>query len=72
MTKTEIKELFFSKGADLCGIAPIDRFSDAPEGFHPTDVLPTCKSVISFALSFPAGVLACKNTIPYTLVRNTI
>ena len=72
MTKTEIKELFFSKGADLCGIAPIDRFSDAPKGFHLTDVLPTCKSVISFALRFPASVLACKNSIPYTLVRNTI
>lgn len=72
MTKTEIKKLFFSRGADLCGIASIDRFADAPEGFHPTDVLPTCKSVISFGCRFPAGVLACTNSIPYTLVRNTI
>lgn len=72
MTRDEIKELFFSMGADLCGIAGIDRFGGAPEGFHPTDVLPTCKSVISFACRFPAGVLACTNSIPYTLVRNTI
>lgn len=72
MTKDEIKALFFSRGADLCGVASLDRFADAPKGFHPTDVLPTCKSVISFACRFPAGVLACANSIPYTLVRNTI
>lgn len=56
----------------MCGIASIDRFADAPEGFHPTDVLPTCKSVIFFGCRFPVGVLACTNSIPYTLVRNTI
>lgn len=72
MTGNEIKGLFCGKGADLCGIASLDRFSDAPVGFHPTDVLPTCRSVISFACRFPAGVLACTNSIPYTLVRNTI
>lgn len=72
MTKAEIKELFYSRGADLCGIASIDRFAEAPEGFHPTDVLPTCRSVISFGCRFPAGVLACSDSIPYTLVRNTI
>lgn len=72
MTKAEIKELFFSRGADLCGVASIDRFGDAPEGFHPKDVLPDCKSVISFACRFPVGTLACSNSIPYTLVRNTI
>jgi len=72
MTKTEIKALFYSRGADLCGVASLDRFADAPAGFHPADVLPTCKSVVSFACRFPAGVLACANSIPYTLVRNTI
>lgn len=72
MTSSEIKALLLSKGADLCGIATIDRFAEAPKGFHPTDVLPSCKSVISFGCRFPAGVLACANSIPYTLVRNTI
>lgn len=72
MTKDEIKELFYSRGADLCGIASINRFAKAPEGFHPTDVLPTCRSVISFGCRFPAGVLSCSDSIPYTLVRNTI
>ena len=72
MTKQEIKGLFMSRGAELCGIASIDRFQDAPAGFHPLDVLPTCKSVISFACRFPAGCLSCKTDVPYTLIRNTL
>lgn len=72
MTKDEVKQLFYNHGADLCGVASIDRFMDAPEGFHPTDVLPGCRSVISFACRFPVGTLACKSPVPYTQVRNTI
>lgn len=68
----QVKELFFSLGADLCGIAGIDRFSDAPTGYHPLDVMPSCKSVISFACRFPAGALACQTPIPYTRIRNSI
>lgn len=72
MNSIEIKDLVLSLGADLCGIACLDRFSDAPEGFHPLDVLPTCKSVISFGCRFPSGTLACSTPVPYTRVRNTI
>lgn len=72
MKKEEVKQLFFDRGAELCGIASIDRFSDAPKGFHPTDVLPACKSVISFAMRFPSGCLSCKTDVPYTQIRNTI
>lgn len=68
----KVKEILFSLGADLCGIAGIDRFGDAPEGYHPLDVLPTCKSVISFGCRFPAGTLHCSSPIPYTRVRNSI
>ena len=67
----KIKEIMFSLGADLCGIASIDRFADAPAGCHPLDVLPTCKSVISFGCRFPVGTLLCKSDIPYTRVRNS-
>ena len=67
-----VKEIMLSLGADLCGIASIDRFSDAPEGYHPLDVFPACKSVISFACRFPIGTLLCNSHTPYTLVRNTI
>lgn len=68
----EIKEILFSLGADLCGIASIDRFNDAPKGYHPLDVLPTCKSVISFACRFPVGSLISKSAAPYTRIRNSI
>lgn len=70
--KTRVKEILFSLGADLCGVASVDRFDGAPKGFHPTDVLPSCKSVISFACRFPVGTLKCKSSIPYTRVRNSI
>lgn len=72
MDHREIKEIFSTLGADLCGIASIDRFDDAPEGYHPLDVLPTCKSVISFACRFPVGTLFCASPVPYTQVRNAI
>ena len=36
---TKVKEIIKILGADLCGIASLDRFADAPEGYHPTDVL---------------------------------
>lgn len=72
MNKEEIRSLFLRHGADLCGFASIDRFNDAPESFHPKDVLPICRTVISFGCRFPAGFLACKTDIPYTLIRNNI
>ena len=65
-----IKQKAFAKGAILCGIAGIDRFSDAPEGFHPTDIYPGCKSVIVFAAPFPLSGLHCTTNAPYTFIRN--
>lgn len=72
MNSKKVKEIMFSLGADLCGIASIDRFDDAPKGYHPLDVLPSCKSVISFGCRFPVGTLNCKTSVPYTRVRNSI
>ncbi|RJP66264.1 MAG: epoxyqueuosine reductase [Candidatus Abyssobacteria bacterium SURF_17] len=43
-------------GADLVGIAPVERFANAPEGHKPTDFLPECKSVISIALHIFQGM----------------
>lgn len=70
--RENVKEIMKTLGADLCGIASIDRFENAPEGFHPLDVFPSCKSVISFACRFPVGALYCESHIPYTRIRNTI
>ena len=42
MTSREVKEIVSALGAELCGVASLDRFSDAPEGYHPLDVCPFC------------------------------
>lgn len=67
-----VKEILFSLGADLCGIASIDRFDSAPKGYHPLDVMPSCKSVISFGCGFPVGALECQTPVIYTRIRNSI
>lgn len=68
----KVKEIAYSLGADLCGIASIDRFGDAPKGYHPRDVFPRCCSVISFACRLPVGTILCDNPTPYTRVRNSL
>lgn len=72
ISNQEIKKLAYSLGADLCGVANLNRFTDAPAGFHPLDVFPKCKSVISFAVRFPVGALVCDNPVPYTRIRNSL
>ena len=72
MTSPEVKEILHSLGAELCGIASLNHFSDAPEGYHPLDVWPECRAVISFACRFPASALECTTPVVYTRVRNSI
>ena len=72
LNSAEVKRILCDMGADLCGIASIDRFGEAPEGFHPRDVLPSCKSVIVIAKKFPVGTLRCETTVPYTIARNIL
>ncbi len=72
MDSKQVKQIIKSLGADLCGIASLDRFSTAPKGYHPLDAFPLCKSVISFACRFPVGTLICDSNVTYTRVRNSI
>ena len=65
-----IKTKIIQYGADICGVAPVARFVDAPKGFHPCDIYPDCKSVVVFASHFPLSTLQAKTNAPYTLVRN--
>jgi epoxyqueuosine reductase len=58
-----IKDHAHRIGMDLCGIAPVSRFDGAPQGTHPTDFLPGCKSVISIAVRLADGVIQ-------TIMRN--
>lgn len=54
--ENQMKQLALSLGADVCGIAGIDRFSDAPKGFHPKDLFSECRSVIVFGVALPRGL----------------
>ena len=67
-----IKEL----GADLCGFAPVDRFTKAPSGFHPQDIYKECKTVIAFARIIPRSPLSATSYVPYshfnTIVINQV
>lgn len=65
-----IKKRAIRYGADICGVAPVARFADAPKGFHPCDIYPDCRSVVVFASHFPLSTLQAKTNTPYTLVRN--
>jgi epoxyqueuosine reductase QueG len=56
MNKEEtVKNIFINLTADVCGIAGIERFKDAPEGFHPKDIYEKCESVIVFGKKMPLG-----------------
>jgi epoxyqueuosine reductase len=46
LDSSEVKRVALEKGADLVGIASVDRFAGYPEGRRPQDLLPNAKSVI--------------------------
>ena len=49
LTAKMIKDCAIAAGADLCGIASVERFQDAPKEMHPLTLFPEAKSVIVFA-----------------------
>jgi epoxyqueuosine reductase QueG len=57
ITKEQIKEYAKSLGMSACGVSGIDRFATSPEGKHPCDILPGCKSVIVVAAKLLDGVV---------------
>ena len=63
--KENIRKYVFSIGGDLCGFAGIDCFKDAPKGFSPQNIWDDCKSVISFAVALPKGVLQVSPRLIY-------
>jgi epoxyqueuosine reductase QueG len=62
-----VKSIALELGADLCGIASVDRFCEAPVGFRPTDLYSDAKSVVVVAKRFPEGPFHSKSPIPYTV-----
>ncbi len=57
MTKDEVKALAKSLGADLVGIASMDRFEGAPPQMDPRYIMPEAKSMIVMAFRVMRGSL---------------
>ena len=53
----QVKGFARNRGADLVGIASIDRFEHAPEHHHPGFFLPGAKAVIVMALEISSAIL---------------
>lgn len=52
-----VKELAYQLGADLVGIANIERFENAPIKMSPKGILPTAKSVVVCAVHHPDAAI---------------
>ena len=67
-----LKRLALKNGVDLCGIAPVERFRGAPEGFRPTDIYPSAKSVFVIAKRVPRAALLSRSPVPYTFASDVV
>ena len=52
----EIESFIINQGADLVGVAPVERFQDAPEGYGPSDYMPDATCVISIGIHLVDGI----------------
>ena len=69
ITKDKIREVAIKNGVDLFGIASVDRFENAPKGFHPKDIYFKTETVIAFAIKLPTETLYADNPVPFTHVN---
>jgi epoxyqueuosine reductase QueG len=67
-----IKEFSQLCGADIVGIASVEKFERAPKGFHPKDTMPNAQSVIVIGKYFPIGVLEGNSKVAITKVYETL
>ena len=57
MDAKQIKELAYQCGADICGIASLDRFEGAPANMDPRYIMPEAKSMIVMGFRVMRGSL---------------
>ena len=57
LTSDSVKNLVKDFGADLVGIASVDRFEGAPPGHGPLDLMPRAKSVVVAGVRIPDPVV---------------
>lgn len=62
-----VKEYAKQLGADLIGVAPVDRFEAAPAGHKPQDLLPEARSVVMIAKRMLTSTFLSPNPRVYVL-----
>jgi len=64
----EIKKFLLKKGAELVGIAPVERLMRAPKGYRPRDYISNARSVISMAIHIDYALMSNlpRSRIEYT------
>ena len=72
MNAKMLKRLALKNGVDLCGIAPVERFREAPQGFSPVDIYPSARSVLVIAKRVPRAALLSRSPVPYTFASNVV
>lgn len=70
--KEKIRDLICRLGADVCGFSSIERFDDAPAGFNPRDLFPSCQTVIVFGIALPFGLIKVKPRLIYAHFNNDV
>lgn len=68
---SEVKKIALMNEMDYVGVTPVERLTNAPEGFKPTDLLPSAKSAVSLGVKLSRGV-AEANRRAYTGFRHGI
>ena len=53
----DLKKLALDEGADLVGVASMDRFQAAPEMTHPAGILPDAKAVVVIGIKYPDAAI---------------
>lgn len=70
INSVKVKITARESGADLCGIASVAIFCDAPAGCRPQDIYSKCKSVVVYAKRMLPESMYAESCIPYTNLCN--
>lgn len=68
--KEAIRKKVLDLGADVCGFAGIERFIEAPAGFHPYDLYRDCQVVVVMGFALPKGLYEVKPDLLYGYFNN--
>ena len=72
LTSEIVKEYCVAAGASVAGIAAACDFIHAPEGYHPTDALPGCVSVIVLGVPIPEEAVLNEDMLGFIDIRSAL